>query len=278
MDSIEDNLSNEELWDTIYKGFSNDVCKDCCNQILPFRDLSKPQPIPYIGPNFGRDIYRLMFVGIETYCNEKRDNCTETEYDEFLTDQVKSLFFEMNPEENRYSPFWKWVKKISEDVLEKEPEDAFKHIAYSNLHKCQSREKGSDLCSPNYKIIEELSINCIQKAGWLYREIEEIGARNIILFSGRRRECFLARLLLGDEEGRLIRKFDYSHCGLDENILKKRKNRDLFIHLRDGARRFIITNHPQGTPHQILDEIIRIIKHNDWNNALDWKLPKSYGH
>lgn len=276
MDSTKDNLSNEELWDQIYNGFSNEVCKDCCNHALPFRDMSNPQPIPYIGPNFSKDSYRLMFVGIETYCNEKRDNCKETKYDEFYTDQVKSLFFEMHPEDNRYSPFWKWVKKITEEVFETEPEDAFKYIAYSNLHKCQSREKGGDLCSSNYETIEELSINCIQKAGWLYREIEKIGAKNVIIFSGRRHGCLLAKLFLGDNGGSFIRKFDYSHCSLEENILQKRKDRDLFIHLRDGVRRLIITNHPQGTPHEIRDEIIRIIKHNDWNNAIDWKLPRPY--
>jgi hypothetical protein len=274
MDSTEDNLSRENLWNQIYNGFNNDVCKTCCNDILPVRDMSKSQPIPYVGPSFGKDIYRLLFVGIETYDNEKRDNCEGAKYGEFDTGQVRDLFFETNPEDNGYSPFWKWVKKISQDVLEMGPEDAFRHIAYSNLHKCQSWKKGWDPSSPNYQIMEELSINCIQKADWLYREIKKIEAKNIILFSGRRNDCLLARLFLNDNEGGLIRKFDYSRYNLDEKTLKKRSCRDLFIQLRDGARRFIVTNHPQGTPSEIRDEIVRIIKWDDWKNAIDWKLPK----
>lgn len=273
MNQSKDNLSNEELWNQIYERFDNKACKDCCNHMLSFRDMSYPQPIPFIGPNFGKDIYRLMFVGIETYCNNTRDDPKETEYDIFYTEQVENLFFESKPEENGCSPFWKWVRKISEEVLEKSSEEAFKHIAYSNLHKCQSREKGGDFCSPDYEIIEELSTNCIQKAGWLYREIEKIGAKNVILFSGRACDFLLAKLFLGDIKGALIRKFDYSNCDLEQNVLKKRKDRDLFIHLRDRDRRFIITNHPQGTPREIRNEIIRIIKDNDWSSAVDWKLP-----
>jgi len=267
------NLSNEEFWNHIYRKFDNKICNDCCKHITSFRNMSNPQLIPYIGPDFGKDIHRLMFVGIETYCNNKRDNCKEMEYDIFDTDQVESLFFEREPEENGYSPFWKWVRRISEEVLEKESEDAFRHIAYSNLHKCQSRRREGDFCSSSYEIIEELSRNCIQRAGWIYLEIGEIGAKNVIIFSGRAHECLLARLFLGDNEGRLVRKFDYSNYDLKQSVLEKRKDRDLFVHLRDGVRRFIITNHPQGTPLKIRDEIIRIIKYNDWSNATDWKLP-----
>jgi hypothetical protein len=262
MNPVGDNNSNKDLWDQIYKRFRNDVCKDCCNHILPFREMSKPQPIPHIGSSFSRDRYRLLFVGIETYCNEKRDNCEETDYDVFNRADVKSLFLEMNPKENGRSLFWKWVKKISVDILETEPEEAFEHIAYSNLHKCQSRKKGGDLCSPRYEICEKLSKNCIQKAGWLYREIEKIGAINVILFSGRRRECLLAKLFLDDNEGRLIKWRNHGKV--------------LFTQLRDGAIRFIITNHPQGTPLEVREEIVRIIKHNDWKNAIDWKMPRPY--
>lgn len=258
-----DNLSNKDLWDLLYNGFTNDVCRDCCSHLLSSRDMSMPQPIPYIGPSFGKDNYRLLFVGIETYGNKKRDNCKEIIYDEFGTDQVKSLFFETNPKENGYSIFWKWVKKISEDVLETESKEAFKHIAYSNLHKCQSRRKGGNMFSRRYEICKELSQNCIQEVGWLYREIRKIEPMNVILFSGRRREYLLARLFLHDNEGKLTKS-------------RWRNGKDLCIHLRAGDRRFIITNHPLGTPLEIRDKIIRIIKDNDWKNAIDWKMPSLY--
>jgi len=271
MNHKEDNLSNEELWTKIYGGFRNKICNSCCKHIVSFRDMSYPQPLPYVGPDFGKDDYKLMFVGIETYCNNRRDNCEETEYDVFPTEQVKSLFFEMEPENNGYSPFWKWVRRISEQVLQMEAEDAFKHIAYSNLHKCQSRKRGGDFCSSDYAIREELSVNCIQKAGWIYHEIEKIGAKNIIVFSGRAHKCLLARIFLGDIEGTLMRRFDYNNFGSTHS-----RRRDLFVHLRDEARRFILTNHPQGTPHEIRDEIIRIIRQNDLSSAENWSMPTRY--
>jgi hypothetical protein len=269
------NLSTEDLWDEIYKGFNSKICSDCYKQAILSRDMSNPQPIPYVGPEFGKDQYSLFFCGIETYFNEKRKDFASVKYDMFPTSQVESLYFEKEPEKNNYSPFWKWVRRISEEVLKLKPSDTFKHIAYSNLIKCQSRRKGGDFFSSSYELSNELPTNCIKRAGWIYREIEKIEAKNVILFAGRAKELYLARLFLDDMEGKMIRKFDYSNCDLPEKILKKRKDRDLFIHLRDGRRRFILTNHPQGTPHEIRDEIVRIVGENDWTGSIEWKMPKT---
>jgi len=277
------NLSNEGLWNRIYDRFDNEVCRNCCEHILSFRDMSKPQPIPYIGPNFYKDERRLMFVGIETYCNwPPRKGRSKTGYCEFGTAQVERLFFRKSPEVSgiEYSPFWEWVRIISTEVLShnKNHVEAFTRIAYSNLHKCQSKRKGStrdDFCRSSYQITEELSRNCIQKAGWIYREIDEIKAKNIIIFSGRKNQGLLARLFLGDDEGRLLKKFDYGNYDLPPSQREKRKSRDIFVHLRDGARRFIVTNHPQGTPSEIRNEIVRIIKEDDWGKAEGWRMPFS---
>ncbi len=275
------NLSDKELWSKLYDGFDNDVCKNCCSLILSSRDMSMPQPIPYIGPNFFKNERRLMFVGIETYCNwPPRRDCTKTCYCKFPTAQVERLFFSRSREVSgiRYSPFWEWVRNISTEVLspERSSKEAFTRIAYSNLHKCQSRKKGSteeDFCRSSYQTAPKLSINCIQKGGWIYREIEEIGAKNIIVFSGRKNQHQLAKLFLGFHKDGTLRTFDYDGYDLTSSQREVRKDRDLFVHLADGTRRFIITNHPQGTPNEIRDEIIRIVKEDDWSESEAWRMP-----
>jgi hypothetical protein len=244
--------------------------------------MSKPQPIPYVGHDFHNDEHRLMFVGIETYCNwPPRKDCGKTGYSVFGTAQVERLFFRRSPEISgiEYSPFWEWVKVISKEVLSPEKKtEAFARIAYSNLHKCQSRKKGStrdDFCSSSYQSTKRLSENCIRKAGWIYREIKEIEPKNVIVFAGRKNQYRLARLFMNDEEGKLLRKFDYGNYELTPSQYEERNERDLFVHLRDGSRRFIVTNHPQGTPNEIRSEIVRIISEDDWSMAEDWKMPKT---
>ena len=135
-------------------------------------------------------------------------------------------------------------------------------------------KKGRSFDTSQYELYKELFLNCIRKAGWIYREINRIGAKNVVLFSGRANECELARILLTDDEGKLLKKFDYSKYDFTEEIMRKWTNRDLFIHLKDGTRRFIVTNHPQGTPTEIRDEIVRIIKSNDWDNSVQWRMPE----
>lgn len=152
--------------------------------------------------------------------------------------------------------------------------DTFKHIAYSNLIKCQSRRKGVDFRESSYDLSTKLAENCVKKAGWIYREIEKIEAKNVILFTGRRNEYYLARLFLDEWEGKMIRKFDYSNYDLPKAFLKRGKDRNLFVHLRDGTRRFILTNHPQGTPNMISDEIVRIVGEDDWTGSVNWKMPR----
>ena len=273
MVGIPKNLSNSALWDSLYDEFRSNICHSCFTNVSLTRDMSYPQPIPYIGSDFGKDPFSIFFCGIETYCNSKREERIGSRYDVFPAAQVESLYFEKEPEKNNYSLFWKWVRAISEGVLS-EYKNPFAHIAYSNLVKCQSRPKGKNFCSSSYALSSETAANCISKAGWIYREIREIGAKNIIVFSGIKWKFYLARLFLDDEEGKMIRKFDYDSVGSRQEIREKRKNTDLFIHLRDENRRFIITNHPNYTPHEIRDEIIRIIRENDWGSSLEWKNPK----
>ena len=91
MNSGEDNFSNRELWDDLYQKFKNENCDECCKQIMQYRDISFPQPIPYIGPDFGKDAYCLMFVGIQTYGNIKRESCDSIKYDLFDTENEQKV-------------------------------------------------------------------------------------------------------------------------------------------------------------------------------------------
>lgn len=268
------NLSNPNLWSSLYNEFNSNVCSNCFKQASSNRDMSNPQPMPYIGSDFGKDPFGLFFCGIETYSNFMRDECPNMKYEIFPTSQVKSLYFERNPEKNNYSPFWKWVRTISEGVMVSEFGEPFKHIAYSNLIKCQSRPKGYDFLSSSYSLSCEIATNCVRKAGWIYRETKQIRAKNIIVFAGVKKEFYLARLFLNDLKGSLIRKFDYNSVNSREAIREKRKGKDLFLHLRDGDNRFIVTNHPQGTPHEIRDEIVRVIRENDWTGSMEWWMPE----
>lgn len=256
------NRSNRILWDSLYSGFNNIVCNECIEQVSQTRIMSNPQPIPYIGPNFGQDPYGILFYGIETWDNFPRIEGSKADYNVFSTKQVEKLYFE------NYSPFWFWVAAIAEKVLLPNFGFPFAHIAYSNLIKCQAR-KENNFYSPHYEL-SETSLNCIRKAGWIFREINRIGAKNIVIFSGIKKDFFLARLLLNMDNHIDITKFDYRNV-TDSRKFDKRN--DLFVHLKVGDIRFIITNHPSYTPQQIRDEIIRIIKENDWHSAVNWKMP-----
>ncbi len=230
--------------------------------------------MPYIGPNFHKDSHRLMFVGIETYCNDLRKEYSNTDYGKFSTKYIKELFIDKKVTDSkgikRYSPFWGWVNSISTEVLSTSAENAFTRIAYSNLNKCQSRKKGAtekDFCDSPYRLTEELSRNCIQKQKWIYQEIiaPEVDAQNIIVFAGKKNDYALARLFLGDGYDDLLNTFTY-----EDNSIKRK---DLWIHLKSGHRRIIITNHPQFTPDDIRRRIIKIIQ-NNVISPTEWPIPK----
>jgi len=269
------NLASEVLWNKIYGGFKNEVCRSCYDCIPPSRYLTFPQPIPFIGSNFHKSKHRLMFVGIESYSyKSRRESRDQIGIEEFGTEQVENLFYGKKESGLKYSPFWKWVRVISTKIFSTQDlETALSRIAYSNLHKCQARKKGSDPDDSSYQLVEILSEKCIKEAGWIFHEIQEINAKNIIIFIGRKSNCWLAKLFLNNEMEDALTKFDYDNYKLSIEDREKRKNRDLFIHLRDGDRRFIITNHPQGTPNELRDEIIRIITQDDWTNARDCEIP-----
>lgn len=263
------------MWNELYSGFKKQDCVNCYKQISSFNNhkvISFPQPIPYIGPDFHKNLYGLVFVGIESYNNEVRHKLEMTRYYPFesiednpeqaSSEYIKQLFYgKANPK----SQFWKWVKYISEEILGKE--NAFRQIAWTNLLKCQCR-KGITLDSDKFEAHQDLIENCIRELGYIFREIQKIKAKNIIVFSGRRDNSILARYFLNDSEGKLLRKFDYSSYPLSDYELKIRKDRDLFIHIKNGNKRFIITNHPRGTPILIRDQIVKIINNNIIDNSI----------
>jgi hypothetical protein len=270
-----ENLSDEKLWHKIYGRLDNKTCKICKQDVEESgKKMSSLQPVPYIGSQFYNNKYQIMFIGKGTYNNDKSRG-----YDVFPTKQVRNLFLNDN-----YS-FWDWVREINKSIFDNESaKEVFPYFAYSNVHKCQAVPKGWTFNdTPDYIIDENVSTNCITNAGWIYREINEIAPKNVVLFLGFQWDHYLAKLFLQNEK--LIKKFNYDYYikkSSDKDrikYLKKRKSGDYkdddyFIHLRDGNRRFIITNHPQGAPHEIRDEIIRIIKNNDWRKSIRWKMPK----
>jgi hypothetical protein len=234
----------------------------------------------------------MMFVGIESYSNTVRERCTATIYDTFL----KRSEFESHDahfwkwvttcKTPKRSPFWQWVRIISTQVEEKAeglqpmtPQETFSHIAYSNLLKCQVRRlpssgetKETVLAKSKYQVNTEVCVNCIQKAGWIYREIVALDAKNIIVFAGSERNS-LARIFLNYEPDKTLTRFDNTNYKLKEEEQKKVETKNLYLmNLRDGKRRFIITNHPQGTPTVVRDKIVEIIKGNVSGNP--WKMPQ----
>lgn len=223
--------------------------------------MSHPEPIPYIGTKFyDEKKFRLMFIGIESYSNSPRKPGEKMQCQPFDTKQIRALFLK-NSEESGItnSPFWNWVNEISTRVLNEEPEEAFTKIAYSNLHKCQSRKNKEDFDDPTYQLYPKLSQFCIKEEGWILREIEKINPKNVIIFSGVKQDRLLAKLLLEKifpGEDREITTFD---CRLYTKEHKDRCKKDIFIRFKKNSRRYIITNHPQGSPDEIKEEIIRKI-------------------
>jgi hypothetical protein len=213
-----------------------------------------------------------MFIGIESYSSEKRQTDEDWKPDEFKTEQVENLYFGKKESGVRYSPFWEWVRVISTEILSPKNLDksgklkfAFPRIAYSNLHKCQNWKEDQDSNTTAYNLVEALSTNCVRRARFIYDEIKEINAQHIIVFAGtkhsRTQDFFLAKLFLG-YENRNIQTYRYS-----EPKWQKRNGKDILIKVKDNERRFIVTNHPQGTPTEIREKIIKIIKENDWEDA-----------
>jgi len=264
----------ETYWEDIYKNLNKGICRTCYQEVVGSskRNLGRLQPIPYVGALFGDRKERLMFIGIESYSSEKRRSEEDWEFDEFKTQQVEDLYFGRKGSGVEYSPFWEWVRVISTKILSPEHLDkkgkleyAFPRIAYSNLHKCQNWRANQDSSKTTYNLIEMLSTNCIKRARYVYDEIKKINARHVIVFAGTKRSetlgFFLARLFLG-YENKSIQTYRYS-----EPEWQKRNGKDILIKMKDNERRFIVTNHPQGTPTEIRDKIIRIIKENDWEDA-----------
>jgi len=183
-----ENLSTKDFRDRLYGGFKDKTCEKCFETNINKVSISQPDPIPYIGPNFQQDKHRLMFIGIETYCNDPRKSFSQTEYGKFPTETIKEYFINRSVSDSKerktYSPFWGWVNSISTDILSPgNPEEAFTRIAYTNLNKCQSRKKDAseeDFCESNYRITEEMSRNCIQKQKWVFKEItaKEVDAKS----------------------------------------------------------------------------------------------------
>lgn len=181
----------ENRSENYWNNFDNETCKQCYQQVSSNNlNLSKPQPLPYVGCNFSEDDNRLMFIGIESYSNKKRENIEDLETDIFETEQVENLYFGRKESGVKYSPFWEWVRVISTDILAPENLDrkgkldyAFPRIAYSNLHKCQNWKGNHDSNYTTYNIFEPLSVNCIQRSRWVIREIEAIRPRHVIVLN-----------------------------------------------------------------------------------------------
>ena len=263
----------QDFGERIYRNFDNEICKQCFQQATSNNlNLSNPQPLPYVGSIFPDDEKRLMFVGIESYSNRTRECIEDLEPDVFDTEQVENLYFGNKESGVKYSPFWEWVRVISTEIIapknldkKSKLEYAFPRIAYSNLHKCQNwkAKNGSD--TTTYNLFEPLSENCIQKARWIHKEIETIKPKIVIVFAGTRSlrglDFFLARLFLCGKI-RLMETYRY-----DNNWIK-RNSRDLLLKAKNNDTRFIVTSHPQGTPNVLRNEIIRIIKENDWDGSI----------
>jgi predicted protein tyrosine phosphatase len=280
----------KKFWDRIYKfndsNFYSKVCKNCCTDLLRTHAMSLPQPIPYVGSFFFFSKYRILFVGRESFENKPRDKENpglNVDYDPFLSvndnDSLDQEFWDHITQNNSGSNFWRWVINIS-TKLEGEksgkqllnPQDALAHIAYSNLFKCQVRyrspnDKQDDktiLKDWRYHKNEKVIHNCIEIAQWIYHEIEELDARNVILFAGSE-SSGLARAFLSFGPEKVLNKFKNSIFYLEN--------------LYDGKRRIIITNHPSalGTyrpPDDIADEIVKIVS-NDVKGEI-WSMPKPY--
>jgi len=227
--------------------------------------MGYPEQIPFIGSKYESEPHRLMFVGIETYGNPERTSLdTDYEKSRFKTELIEEYFKE------KKKPFWRWVNEISTSVINSKDEDyVLSCIAYTNLHKCEVRL--SDMDSSNYELDDMSFENCIRNQGWIFKEIEELKPKNVIVFAGRKDEGRLAKLFLGNEK--LFSNFNYSkYSDLTSKQLERWKN-DVFIHLRDGDRRFIITNHPQGTSKIIRSKIIDLILDpNSIGEAKKWKM------
>ena len=207
-----------------------------------------------------------MFVGIETYGNIPRHSL-KTSYDEGKFGENRTWeHFEGRNGDGR-GAFWRWLREITKRIYDNDNlEYLMSKIVYTNLHKCQVRP-GKNATEDEFDVskyyLEPNSLkHCIQDARWIHKEIDYLNPKNIVIFSGRKYDGLIARILYESLGGKPneITYFPYRNYGITPNEQKKK---DIFMHFKDAhARRYIITNHPQYTSPLIKEEIIKIIKQN----------------
>lgn len=239
--------------------------------------MTYPVPIPYIGEKFfDEKSKKILFVGLESYEGKRMEDEYQIPYydDDFDDEQIEHLYFTAD---NGRSVFWKWVKIITESVYGRE-DDSFKFIAWSNLHKCQVRDKPK--FDSKYEFYEEVSRNCIAQARWIFKEIEILNPDNVVVF-GHGPDKELVKIFLNDH-GDYLSYLDISDSKLSIEKKEYWKNRCLFTHLFDSNKNinFIFTLYPKSYVNSIVAEtirnkIIRIITSNFRKEAKEWVMPVS---
>ena len=281
------NLNNQAhiYWEILYPE-REAICKVCRKKVMEKHEMYRMDPLHYVGPKYNSSKHRIMIVGKATWDSEKATNIYDTSYasfDEFVMKmRIYGLDHDNKQKEkiirHRTAPFWTWMLKIayelevgdkwanlpSDDIKRY---DAFQHICYSNLVKCDKYHVSSMFSGD-----EGIIYNCIKNAGWIFDEIRLLKPDNVIIFPG---VCddYLTRLLMGNTDCCIVndKKMKQADFGKYKNRTK------LFRHLDWNGTRIIVCSHPQGTKSTTqpnpLDRIIEIIRGNERDEIVSWDLP-----
>ncbi|HZK54253.1 MAG TPA: hypothetical protein VFC84_08685 [Desulfosporosinus sp.] len=161
----------------------NDTCKNCKLEAEKrFEWISEPLALWHVGEEFLEDNLRVVFVG-KPHRGEPWTPDEDSRY-EGKNQLVKTNSSTYGIAENCATwlfhtgkgPYWRYTKEITAGLFGNE-ETAWDKIAMSNLIKCTVSNKED-------KTTESMKQKCVNELGIIWKELQLIGAKNVIIYSG----------------------------------------------------------------------------------------------
>lgn len=205
------------------------ICAECREEASG--RLSSPLLPWSVGKKFSSDQYRLLFVG-------KTDRGLQGESIGGFRDRrdrAREHFLDKS------WPFWSYTREIAEQLYELPADEAFEHVAMTNLVKCNDSD-GADK-TPDARVHR-----CVNELGAFMAELEIINPARVIFYTGEHRSYARAIDSLRPQS----KYEDSSNYGLMGHRLLEGSRpvpwweRTFFDQSNTPTVFFLRTGHPQG--------------------------------
>lgn len=224
------------------------ICKRCkteCPKRYSSLEIHGPLSFFNIGNSFAEDKYKILFVGKNTWYNQKDVNNTKifgTSSFKDCREQGRQMF------RDGTSRFWTIIKQITQQLYPEDITDHGKlwnHIALTNLTRCNTSQDSYDT-TPYY-----FTEQCIK---FFEEEVKNIKPKHLVLFTSMSYDPYIEKL-----------HFGYSNS--PKNITEQaNRNGNMcwwerkFSDTNRDSMFFLRTRHPVRAPSQIVSEIVNWIR------------------